>query len=170
MADKVRLERGEPHQKAALANLIQLYIHDFNDFLAPERKIGVEEDGRFADVLQLERYWTEADRAVWFIRAGGQLAGFALLNKASHCGRAVDFNMGEFFVARPFRRDGIGARAAVDVIEMHKGQWEIAIGERNLPAKAFWPRVVAAANVSDVETLAGDGVTWTGPILRCCVT
>ncbi len=80
---------------------------------------------------------------------------------------AVDFNMGEFFVARPFRRDGIGARAAIDVIEMHKGQWEIAIGERNLPAKAFWPRVVAAANVSDVETLAGDGVTWTGPILRC---
>ena len=70
MVDKVSLERGEPHQREVLENLIQLYIHDFNDFLAPERKIGVEEDGRFADVLKLERYWTEADRAVWFIRAG----------------------------------------------------------------------------------------------------
>jgi predicted acetyltransferase len=165
--DRFSLERGEPHQKAALENLIQLYIHDFNDFLAPERKIGLGEDGRFADVLKLERYWTEADRAVWFIRVGGQLAGFALLNRQSHCGRHVDFNMGEFFIARTYRRDGIGWRAAVDLINMHPGQWEIAIGARNLPAKAFWPRVVAAANVSDAETLEGDGVTWTGPILRC---
>jgi predicted acetyltransferase len=169
MVETVRLERGRPEQKAGLENLVQLYVHDFDDFLAPERKIGVGEDGRFGDVLQLERYWTEADRAVWFIRAGGQLAGFALLNRASHCGRAVDHNMGEFFVARPYRRDGIGARAAIDVIEMHKGQWEIAVGARNLPAKAFWPRVVAAAKAVDVETLEGDGRQWTGPITRFLV-
>lgn len=161
MTDKVSLERGEPHQKVALENLIQLYIHDFNDFLAPERKIGVGEDGRFADVLQLDRYWTEADRSVWFIRVGGQLAGFALLNRHSHCGRPVDFNMGEFFVARTYRRDGIGWRAAVDLINAHTGQWEIAFGARNAPAKAFWPRVLEAVNA--------DGVDWTGPIHRCVV-
>ena len=167
--DRVSLERGEPSQRGTLANLVQLYIHDFNDFLPPERKIGVGDDGRFTDVLQLDRYWAEADRSVWFIRAGGALAGFALLNRHSHCERPVDFNMGEFFIARPYRRDGIGARAAIDLIEMHKGRWEIAVGERNLPAKAFWPRVVAAANASDLETLAGDGVKWTGPIMRFVV-
>jgi predicted acetyltransferase len=167
--DKVRLERGEPRQREALANLAQLYIHDFNDFLPPERKIGVCEDGLFADVLRLEDHWTESDRAVWFIRAGGALAGFALLNGHSHCGRPVDFNMGEFFVARPFRRDGIGARAAIDLIEMHKGQWEIAVGARNAPALAFWPKVVAASAAVDIETIEGDGVQWTGPIHRFVV-
>ncbi len=167
--NRVSLERGEAHQRVALENLIQLYIHDFNDFLAPDRKLGVGEDGRFADVLKLDQYWTDADRAVWFIRVGGALAGFALLNKASHCGRSVDYNMGEYFVARTFRRDGIGAQAAIDLINRHDGQWEIAVGARNLPALNFWPRVVAAANASDVETLEGDGKVWTGPITRFVV-
>lgn len=166
---RIILERGEPHQRVALDNLIQLYIHDFTDFLADDRKPGLDEHGRFADVLLLDRYWTDADRAVWFIRVGGALAGFALLDRTSHCGRSVDHNMGEYFVARPYRRAGIGAQAAIVLISMHAGQWEIAVGARNLPALRFWPRVVAAADASNVETLAGDGIVWTGPITRFVV-
>lgn len=169
MADRVRLERGQSSQRETLANLVQLYIHDFSEFLSTQRKLEVEENGRFADLLHLDDYWNEADRAVWFIRAGGALAGFALLNKRSHCDRPVDFNMGEFFVMRTFRRDGIGARAAIDLIEMHPGQWEIAVSLRNPPALAFWPRVVAASKAMDVEMLEGDGKAWTGPITRFVV-
>ncbi len=77
--------------------------------------------------------------------------------------------MGEFFVMRTFRRDGVGARAAIDIINMHPGQWEIAVSVRNPPALAFWPRVIAKANASDVETLEGDGKAWTGPVTRFVV-
>lgn len=166
MANAVSLERGQPSQRETLANLIQLYIHDFSEFLAGQRKLAVEENGRFADLLHLEDYWSKPDRSVWFIRAGGELAGFALLNTHAHCGRPVDFNMGEFFVMRTFRRDGVGARAAIDIINMHPGQWEIAVSVRNPPALAFWPRVAAAVAGEHVETLEGDGKAWTGPILR----
>ena len=164
--NRVSLEHGKPHQREALANLIQLYIHDFSEFLSGQRKLAVEENGRFADLLRLDEYWNEPDRSVWFIRAGGTLAGFALLNTRSHCGQPVDFNMGEFFVMRAFRRDGVGARAAIDLIEMHPGQWEIAVSARNPPALAFWPRVVAAARAVQIEEIAGDGVEWDGPIFR----
>lgn len=164
--NRISLERGEPSQRETLANLVQLYIHDFSEFLSAQRKLAVEEDGRFADLLKLDDYWREAGRSVWFIRAGGQLAGFALLNKHSHCNRPLDFNMGEFFVMRTFRRDGIGARAAIDLIQMHPGQWEIAVSARNPPALAFWPRVIAATRATDVETLDGDGKQWTGPVTR----
>ena len=167
--NRVSLDRAEPSQRETLANLVQLYIHDFSEFLSGQRKLAVEEDGRFADLLRLDEYWSEPDRSVWFIRAGGQLAGFALLNKRSHCDRPVDFNMGEFFVMRTFRRDGVGGRAAIDLIQMHPGQWEIAVSALNTPALAFWPRVVAAAEVFKAETLQGDGVQWTGPILRFVV-
>lgn len=165
----VTLERGDPAQREVLGNLVQLYIHDFNDLLALERRIGVGEDGRFDDVLLLDRYWTEPERSVWFIRAGGTLAGFALLNRHSHCARPVDFNMGEFFVTRNYRRAGVGARAAVDLIERHPGQWEIAVGALNRPAQEFWPRVIAATRASAIETLPGDGVSWNGPITRFVV-
>jgi predicted acetyltransferase len=164
--NRVSLERGESSQRETLANLVQLYIHDFSEFLSADRKLAVKEDGRYADLLRLDEYWREADRSVWFIRAGGELAGFALLNTRSHCNRPVDFNMGEFFVMRPFRRDGVGARAAIDLIEMHPGQWEIAVSARNPPALAFWPRVAGKVAGENVETLEGDGKAWTGPILR----
>ncbi len=42
----VRLERGELHQRAALDNLVQLYIHDFTDFLAQLRVAHVPADRR----------------------------------------------------------------------------------------------------------------------------
>ena len=166
MANRVSLERAEPSQRETLVNLVQLYIHDFSEFLSAQRNLAVEEDGRFADLLRLDEYWSAPDRSVWFVRAGGQLAGFALLNARSHCDRPVDFNMGEFFVLRTFRRDGVGARAAVDLIQTHPGQWEIAVSALNPPALAFWPRVVAAAGASNVERLEGDSVQWTGPITR----
>ena len=167
--DSVSLERGAPSRREVLANLAQLYIHDFNDLLAPGRRVGVGEDGRFADDLHLDRYWSEADRSVWFIRVDGALAGFALLNRHSHCARPVDFNMGEFFVTRTFRRNRVGARAATALIEMHPGQWEISVGARNTPAQKFWPSVIAAVAPSEVETLQGDGTQWTGPITRFVV-
>ena len=169
MANRVSLERGEPTRRETLASLVQFYIHDFSEFLSAQRKLAVEEDGRFSDLLRLDEYWNEPDRSVWFIRAGGQLAGFALLNTRSHCERPVDFNMGEFFVMRTFRREGVGARAAIDLIQMHAGQWEIAVSMRNPPALAFWPRVIAAAGALDIEALEGDGKAWTGPITRFVV-
>lgn len=169
MAHKVSLERGEQSQRETLANLVQLYIHDFNDFLPNDRKIATEENGRYPDVLRLDDYWSAPDRSVWFIRVGGALAGFALLNRHSHCGLSLDHNMGEFFISRAYRRDGIGARAAIDLIALHPGQWEIAVGARNTPALAFWPRVIAALDAQAVETRDGDGQQWTGPITRFVV-
>lgn len=54
----VTLERGRPEQKAALEHLIQFYVHDFSDFLAPEKRIHLREDGRFPDFPGLNAYWT----------------------------------------------------------------------------------------------------------------
>ena len=103
--NRVSLERGEPAQREALANLVQLYIHDFNDFLAADRKIGVGEDGRFADVLRLDDYWTEPDRSVWFIRAGGAARGICAAEQAFALRAASRLQHG-----RVLRRRGLPAR------------------------------------------------------------
>ena len=54
--NRVRLERGKSSQRETLANLVQLYIHDFSEFLSAERNLAVEEDGRFSDLLRLDKY------------------------------------------------------------------------------------------------------------------
>lgn len=165
---EMKLDRvhGSAAERAALEQLGQLYVYDFIEFLAPDRRPDLQEDGRFPPLPSLDEYWREADRSVWFLRADGVLCGFALLNRCSHSGLPVDFNVGEYFVARPYRRTGLGTWAIGQLLNQHPGVWEIAISARNLPAQAFWRRAVAGARIADLQTMQGDGVLWTGPILR----
>lgn len=166
MADGVTLTRATAEQRDVIARLMQFYIYDFTELMAPEKRPGLLESGHFGAYPGLEDYWIDPSRSAWLIHADGALAGFALLNTHSHVGRPVDFNMAEFFVARPFRRRGVARAAFHRLLALHPGTWEVAIGAHNAPAQTFWPRAVAAANVAALETLEGDGVAWTGPILR----
>jgi predicted acetyltransferase len=166
---EIALERaaGSGAERTRLDNLFELYVHDFTDFLAPEQMPVLRENGSFGPHGgMLDRYWDEADRSVWFIRADGALAGFALLNKHGHFDVPIEHNMGEFFVARPFRRHGVGLTATIRLLTDFPGVWEVAIGARNIPAQKFWPKAVRQARISNLQTLQGDGVRWTGPVLR----
>ena len=113
----------------------------------------------------MDAYWTDPDRWPLLIRVNGEAAGFALINTHSHHGGQVERNMGEFWVARKHRRGGVGAEALRQILALHPGRWEVAIAERNLAARAFWPRAIAAApNVRELRETAGDGEHWIGPI------
>jgi predicted acetyltransferase len=167
---QVTLHPGQPSQRATLDALAQLYIHDFTDFIAPENQIDVAEDGRFADEMTLEDYWTKPGHSVWFIRADGKLAGFALLNVVTRSGQPADFNMAQFFVLRRYRGKDIAARAVEDLLNRHPGQWEIPIMERNLPALRFWPKAVARARISDLEVQQHTGDNPKRTLLRFVVS
>ena len=170
MTNAVTLERATSNQRPVIASLMQFYIYDFTELLAPDKIPELLEAGHFDDYPYLDAYWTEPDRTPFVIRVDGKLAGFALLNKHSHIGRALDHNMAEFFIARPFRRKGAARNAVHQLLAMHPGAWEVAIGSYNKPAQKFWPGAIAAAqNIDALETLSGDGISWTGPILRFVV-
>jgi predicted acetyltransferase len=151
----VELEPAGPERREMLANLIQLYTHDFSDYWIglPQGELG--EDGRF-----------EPDREAMLIRADGKLAGFAMVNTFAHSGLPTDFSMAEFFVARKYRRLGIGQAAAVDIIRARPGQWDIAVTRSNDPAKPFWRWVAAATAVGEVEERDHNDELWNGLILR----
>lgn len=166
MAPSVRIALAMDEQRDVVARLMQFYIYDFTELLAPEKVPHLNAAGAFDAYPRLDAYWSNPDHAAWMIYAGEQLAGFALLNNHSHVGRPVDFNMAEFFVARPFRRRGVARAAFHQLLRRHSGSWEVAIGAYNKPAQDFWPRAITAANVSELEMLEGDGVAWTGTIFR----
>lgn len=166
MHSQVNVLRGRAGQEQTLENLYQLYDHDFADFLSQDREHCIQDDGRYPVNPWLPRYWSNPACAVYFIHVGGALAGFALLDRTSHVGDAVDVNVSEFFVARPYRRGGVGSAALGALIAGHPGEWEIAMMPRNIPAQSFWPRAIAGAGITHVTRLQGDGVRWTGPVLR----
>jgi predicted acetyltransferase len=165
---KVELQSATPDLRATVENLFQLYVHDFADFWA-ERQVELQEDGRFPAYPPLAAYWSEAGAEPFLIRADGRLAGFALIDRHSHSGAPTDFNMGEFFVARHYRREGVGRAAALQAIQDRPGQWEIAVARRNVGALAFWRGVAETAAIGGVETRDQDDDRWNGAILRFVV-
>ena len=56
----------------------------------------------------------------------------------------IDYRMGEFFVARPRRRLGIGRTAVQLILSRFAGVWEITEYLRNDGAVSFWRRVVGS--------------------------
>ncbi len=164
----VTLEPAGPDRRTTLANLFQLYVHDFSEHWAGTARGELAEDGTFEDYPHLDSYWTDADREALLVRVDGRIAGFVLLNAHSHSGLPLDHAVAEFFVVRKHRRGGVGRAAAFAAIAPRGGQWELAVARRNTGALAFWRGVAAEAASGPVEEL--DAIEpWNGTILRFVV-
>ena len=163
-AMEVRLESAA-EKRATVENLFQFYVHDFTEFWT-ERRVELGEDGRLPPYPPLEAYWHEAGGEPLLIRGDGNVAGFVLIDRHSHSGRPTDFNMGEFFVARHYRREGVGRAAALAALGERPGRWELAVARRNTGAQAFWRAVAAEVADGAVEEIDQDDERWNGLILR----
>jgi predicted acetyltransferase len=170
-ANDVEVTPASEAERPLIEALFQYYIYDFSEMGSPDDDdFDLEADGTFGRYEYMEAYWREPSRVPLLIRRGGKLAGFALINAHSHSGLPVDRNVGEFFVLRKYRRAGVASAAVREILTRYPGRWEAAIMQRNKAAQAFWPRAVAATpGVRDITTIQGDGVEWTGPILRFSV-
>jgi predicted acetyltransferase len=162
----VRVRVANPGERPLMEGLFQFYAYDFSE-MEPARSTAFEinAQGCFDPYPYLSEYWSALDRWPLLFDIDGRTAGFALINAVSHRGGAVERNMAEFFVLRKHRGRGIATAALQQILHAYPGRWEIAVAERNTLAKAFWAKAIAAAaNVSDLRAVEGDGVRWLGPI------
>ena len=90
-------------------------------------------------------YWTEPDRHPYWITAGGEVAGFVLVNGWAESGLPLDQAISEFCILPDHRRQGLGLRSRATLMGLHTGQWELKVHRANLPGLAFWPRALASA-------------------------
>jgi predicted acetyltransferase len=165
MSGRVALtvQRAVPPDRAPVANLLQLYLHDFSEFGTAQ---DVDEAGLFA-YPHFESYWTkDAARSVYVFRVDGQLAGFAFVNDWSPSGQGVDHALAEFFVLRAYRRSGIGWEAASRLFEALPALWEVAVAGPNVPAINFWRTALRAESIRGLQEVSGDGARWDGTIFR----
>lgn len=135
----VEITLATSQEQGVLANLYQLYIHDFTDFVAQS----LANDGRFT-YDPLPSYWTEAGRFPFIVRVDGKLAGFALVKKGSDfSAKSEVWNMADFFIVRGVRRRGVGQRVAKNIWQKFPGPWEIRVITTNFPAHHFWAKAIS---------------------------
>jgi predicted acetyltransferase len=145
---KIELTRAAPEELPLLANLLELYAHDFSEFHA----IDLDAGGKFG-YPQLPLYWREPDRFPFLVRIDGKLAGLVLLRKEGRpSANESVWDVAEFFVLRAYRRRGIGTKIAHQLWSQFPGRWEIRVMESNRSALEFWERAIAQFAGPDVRS------------------
>jgi predicted acetyltransferase len=154
--DSLRLVPVTAHHSPVLENLWQFYLYDFSEFYCDEDDGHVDERGLFDPELDTGLFTRPHQpgaprRWAYLAQVGGRWAGFALISDhlyrkmGPHTptvadGRSVD----EFFIMRCFRRQGLGRSMAFQLFDGFRGYWQISQIDANLPAQAFWRRVISA--------------------------
>jgi len=164
MTAAIEIAVALPGDGVALANMMQLYAHDFSEHWAGGPRGELGPDGLFT-AYPLDAWWREPGHIPLVVKVGGFLAGFALLDRMSHTGQPLDRNMAEFFIVRKHRRSGIGTAAARAIFNRSPGRWETAIARANQAALAFW-RAAIEPLAEEVELVDVESALWDGPVLR----
>jgi predicted acetyltransferase len=147
-----------PEQQPILANLLELYIHDFSEF----RKTELGPDGRFG-YPKLPLYWREPGRHPLLVRMDGGLIGFALVKRGSEIsGSGSVWDMAEFFVLRGYRGRGIGSEIAHKIWRQFPGSWEVRVMQSNRSAHRFWQRAITRfkGKVTHSRRVEKAGESW----------
>jgi predicted acetyltransferase len=127
----VEVIEAELADKPVLRQLLELYQHDFSEFVDAD----VDDNGLYG-YRYLDNYWTEPDRHPFLFRVDGSWAGFALV-------RAGDpHDLAEFFVMRKYRRHGVGTVLARELFSRFPGAWQVRQMASNPAATSFWIRAI----------------------------
>ena len=158
MSDSIQVIPALAEQEPILANLLELYAHDFSEF----HDLELGPDGRFG-YEHLPLYWSDSARHPFLVFVDGKLAGFVLVKLGSEVsGNVSVWDMAEFFVIRGYRRRGIGAHVAHEMWRRFPGTWEVRVMESNISAQHFWAQAISgfAERVIGPARVDHDGKCW----------
>lgn len=136
---KIDLKPVTIGEREILANLLEKYDYEFSQY-----------DGRDVNPLglygykYLDYYWNEKNRWAYFIMVEDKLAGFVMVNDFPEVDdRETDFQLAEFFVLYKYRKTGIGKEAFFNILDMHRGRWQLKRHPKNIPSVYFWNKVIS---------------------------
>ena len=158
----VEINPASDKDYAIVANLARFYIYDMAEHAGWE----CPATGLFDAGDQFAAYWGRPRKRGWpegwrgfpfLLRVASHPAGFALVKQTAQ--QPATFDMGEFFIARQYRRKGLGQRVATELFDRFAGRWEVREMLTNTAAQAFWRRIVSdytGGAFTDTQEVFGD--------------
>lgn len=137
----------EASDSTLVANLFPLYVYDMSEYMG----WGPDEMGLYAPGAAgyVAEYWQKDDHYPYLIKADGELAGFVLLRRFPEDPERYD--IGQFFVLRKFKRQGIGKLAFEQAVSRFPGLWLTRVLNGNTGALEFWQSVIRSEAVGDID-------------------
>jgi len=141
----VRDARGTARDREWIESVYRDYLDDLSPLNTGVFSVTSLGEIGYSESDQLARWFGDSSVTPLVIVRGAENVGFAMVARGSNSPdrSPVDYRMAEFFVARTFRRRGIGKFAVELILNRFAGRWEITEYLRNPTAVAFWRRVVS---------------------------
>jgi len=157
---RIEVKQAKSTDRIKLDNLMQFYIYDFSEFLP----IDLDEKASFKEEI-LDDFFADPDKVPFLVLVDGLPAGFALVSaeivsQQNQGGRCIR----EFFIVKRYRRKRVGKTVATTIFSMYPGKWEVRVVRTNLPAKAFWERVISEYSEDRYNCEERNDETWRGSI------
>jgi predicted acetyltransferase len=107
----------------------------------------------------LASWFNDPNAQVLTILSDQHPVGFALVRVRYSLsgGQATDHTMAEFFIARPWRRRGVGMEAVRLIFDRFNGRWHVMVYMLNSSAVKFWRRAVASYAGGRQQERSGNG-------------
>jgi len=153
---EVLIRRVDRSCDETLHNLFEFYLHDMAEWF----KFDYAPTGRYGG--SMSDYWDKGIEA-WFAYVGEIPIGFALVWSAkAFTDEPGVMDMDEFFVARRYRRGGVGRAFARHVWNAYPNPWLVRVYQGNLPALPFWRGAIAEYSAGEYreEVRTVNGRTW----------
>lgn len=154
---ELNLRKAQPHDFAALQQLLELYQYELSDIWTQE----ADSEAKYGYDIQRHR---QAERFHAHVALQeSQYVGFALVAPAGVT-RREGYWMEQFFIHKRYRGTGAGSALAKHVLSSYPGPWEIGQMPANHAAQAFWRKVISqVTGGAYVELVVTEG-WWQGVV------
>lgn len=145
------LDAASVADMSAVQNMMQLYTHDFSEFWAGTPRGELGQDGRFPD-YPIAPYFECPRWSASLFKIDDKPVGFALINDKGHSALPTEYSVGEFFIVRKYRGQGLGLIAAQRLFHRYPGPGKLPSPEKtrrrwysgreqsgNVPLRAAFP-------------------------------
>ncbi|CAN5904793.1 GNAT family N-acetyltransferase [soil metagenome] len=153
----LQVRRADSSDRLPIYRMLELYQHDLSDIWDQD----LDAHGEYG--YALDRFWHDPDCHAFVATVDGRYAGVALVDGQVKLGQA-GFWMSQFFVLKKYRRRGVGDTLATTLFDRLPGRWEVGQMPDNLPAQAFWRRVIGAYTSQGFDERAIVTGEWVGII------
>ena len=125
-----------------IQRMARFFLYDELEYMGINPNWSFPEHGYY-EIADLSDYFTNIGKDTFphLIKYNGEPAGFALVD-TKHVYPNTQYNVGEFFVLRKFRGQGLGRYAAEKIFKKYPGIWEVEQMVENCSAIKFWEKVL----------------------------
>ena len=142
----MELVAARKEDRELLWNLNQKYLYEMTNYYYDL----LDENGNL-HYGYFDEYFTDPRRKAFFLYEENTLVGFAMIHPYSETGGKPDYVLAEFTVFPMYRRRHLAQKAAEQIFENFRGEWELKYNENNSAAKALWTKVTARYHVRPIR-------------------